>query len=149
MWNMKTLSWILFKIISGNHSDISGPCDLDLWPSDPKINRVHLLVVTNQYVKYMDFVIITFQDNQQKPFWHWRPCDLDLWPCYFNINRGHLLVMTNLYVKYDDFVMNSFQDNMTLKAHVTLTFDLVTTNQKGSLTMYDQSILEMWRLCDN
>jgi hypothetical protein len=28
-----------------------------------------------------------------------------------------------------DFAINSFQDNKTLKAPVTLTFDLVTTNQ--------------------
>jgi hypothetical protein len=58
--------------------------------------------------------------------------------------------MTNQYVKYEDFVINSFQDNqwkpcglqtaklidqptlaMTLKAPVTLTFDLVTPKSIG------------------
>jgi hypothetical protein len=50
--------------MSSNHSDLKVPCDLDHWPSDPKINRGHLLVVTNHYVKYEDFVINTFQDKQ-------------------------------------------------------------------------------------
>jgi hypothetical protein len=35
---------------------------------EPKINRVHLLVMINQYVKYENFVMNTFQDNQRKPF---------------------------------------------------------------------------------
>ena len=33
------------------------PSDLDLWHSDPKINRGHLLVMTNLHVKYEDSVI--------------------------------------------------------------------------------------------
>ena len=31
--------------------------DLDLWPSDPKINRGHLLVMINLHAKYEDSVI--------------------------------------------------------------------------------------------
>ena len=34
----------------------------------PKINKAHLLVMTNLYVKYEDFVIYSIQDNQRKPF---------------------------------------------------------------------------------
>jgi hypothetical protein len=49
---MKTLLSKISKIISGNHSDIKGPCELDLWPHDPKIDRGHPLVMTNHYVKY-------------------------------------------------------------------------------------------------
>jgi hypothetical protein len=67
--------------------------------------------MTNHYVKYEDFVIITFQDNELKSSTIQRPCDLDLWPDKPKINRGHLLVMTNQYVKYEDFVINSNQDN--------------------------------------
>ena len=33
------------------------PPDHDLGPSDPKINRGHLLVMTNLHVKYEDSVI--------------------------------------------------------------------------------------------
>jgi hypothetical protein len=53
--------------MSGNHTYIQGPCQLDLWPSDSKINRGHLLVMNNQHVKYKDFVINSFQDNERKP----------------------------------------------------------------------------------
>jgi hypothetical protein len=50
------------------------------------------------------------------------------------------------YVKkknIEDFVINSYQDNETFKAPVTLTFELVTQNQKGSSNCYDQSVLEI------
>jgi hypothetical protein len=40
------------NIISGNHITIQGRRDLDFKPNDPKVNKVHLLVITNQYVKY-------------------------------------------------------------------------------------------------
>ena len=62
---------MFLKKISGNHFNIKGHCDLDLWPRDPNINRVHLLVMTNLHVKYKDFVINFvingFQDNERKP----------------------------------------------------------------------------------
>jgi hypothetical protein len=38
-----------------------------LWPSDPKINLGHLLVMTNQYVIYNDFAINCNKDNERKP----------------------------------------------------------------------------------
>jgi hypothetical protein len=49
--------------MSWNYTNIQGPCDLDLWPSDPKINNGHILVMTNQFVKYEDFVINSFHIN--------------------------------------------------------------------------------------
>jgi hypothetical protein len=97
--------------MKGNHTNIQGPCDLDLWPSDPKINRGHLLVMTNQYVKYEDFVMHSFQDNKRTPFWHLRPSYLDLWTSDPKSITGHLLVTTNHYVKYEDFAIITFQDN--------------------------------------
>jgi hypothetical protein len=42
--------------MSGNHTNIQETRDLDLWPSDPKINKGHLLVISSQYVKYEDFL---------------------------------------------------------------------------------------------
>jgi hypothetical protein len=109
MWNMKTLWWILFKLSAETILTYKAPVTLTFDLVTLKINRGHLLVMNNHYVKYENFVINTFQDNQRKPFWHIRP----LWPwlCDPKINRGHLLVITNHYVKYDDFVINSFQDN--------------------------------------
>ena len=50
-------------------------------------------------------MINSFQENEQKPFWH----SLSLWPSDFKIYRGHLLAMNN--VKYEYFVINGFQDN--------------------------------------
>jgi hypothetical protein len=90
--------------MSGNHTNIQEPCDLDLWPSAHKINRGHLVVMTNQYVKYEDFVINSFQDNKRKPFWHFMP----RWSSDPKSNTDHLLVMTNHYVKYEDFVIIIF-----------------------------------------
>ena len=43
------------------------PPDLDLWPTDPKINRGHLLVIINQHIKYEDSVMKGIQNNQRKP----------------------------------------------------------------------------------
>ena len=51
-----------------NHYDIQCHCDLDLWHSNPKINRDHLLGMISVHVKYEDFVINGFQDNQRKRF---------------------------------------------------------------------------------
>jgi hypothetical protein len=65
--------------------------------------------MTNQYVKYEDFVINSFQNNQRNHFDNTDPGDLDPWTSAPKINRGHLLVKTNHYVKYEDFVINSFQ----------------------------------------
>ena len=60
---------IILKKMSWNNFDIQGQCDLDLWPSDRKINKGHLLV--------MAFVILNgFQDNQRKLLCHSR----SLWP---------------------------------------------------------------------
>ena len=57
---------MVFKMISRNHFDIQGHCDLDLKPSDHKINRGHLLVKSKLQVIYEDLVINGFQENQWK-----------------------------------------------------------------------------------
>ena len=44
------------------------PHDLDLKPSDPKINMGHLQVITKLHVKYKGSVMNGFHDNQLKPF---------------------------------------------------------------------------------
>ena len=59
---------IVLKKMSRNHFDIQDHCDLDLWPTDSKIDRGHKNV--------KDFVINGFQYNQQKPFWN----SWSLWP---------------------------------------------------------------------
>ena len=43
LWSLKALGQRVLELLSGNGFHSSGPCDLDLWPTDPKINRVLLL----------------------------------------------------------------------------------------------------------
>ena len=51
-------SWITYlkminnlQILSGNHFAIYAHCEHDLWPTDPKTNKDHLLIMTNPFVK--------------------------------------------------------------------------------------------------
>ena len=97
--------------MSGNHFDIQVQCDLDLGPSEPKINRGHLLVMTNLQVKYEGSVINGFQDISGNYFIIQGNCDLDFWPSDSKINWGYLLLIMNLHVKYEDFVIYGIQDN--------------------------------------
>jgi len=43
LWSLKALAQRVLKLLSGNGFHSSGHCDLDLWPTDPKINRGLLL----------------------------------------------------------------------------------------------------------
>jgi hypothetical protein len=44
---MKTMGQSNLKLLGGQAFLSQGPCDLDLWPGDLKINRDHLLIMTN------------------------------------------------------------------------------------------------------
>jgi len=43
LWSLKALGQRVLELLSGNGFQSSGHCDLDLWPTDPKINRALLL----------------------------------------------------------------------------------------------------------
>jgi len=43
LWSLKALGQRVLELLSGNGFHSSGHCDLDLWPTDPKINRGLLL----------------------------------------------------------------------------------------------------------
>jgi len=43
LWSLKALGQRVLKLLSRNGFHSSGHCDLDLWPTDPKINRDFLL----------------------------------------------------------------------------------------------------------
>jgi len=43
LWSLKALGQRVLALLSGNSFYSSGHCDLDLWPTEPKINRVLLL----------------------------------------------------------------------------------------------------------
>jgi len=44
-WIMGFLSWIAFMLFGEQGFYVQGHCDLDLWPTDPKINVDHLWVM--------------------------------------------------------------------------------------------------------
>jgi len=56
-------------------------CNLDLWLSEPNINKGHVRAKTNQHVKYESSVMKSYQDNELKTLLNFDPCDLYLWPC--------------------------------------------------------------------
>jgi len=39
LWSLKALGLRVLELLSGNGFHSLGHCDLDLWPTDPKINR--------------------------------------------------------------------------------------------------------------
>jgi len=43
LWSFKALCQWVLELLSGNGFHSSGHCDLDLWPTDPKINRVFII----------------------------------------------------------------------------------------------------------
>ena len=58
------------QILSGNQFYINKNCDLDLCPTEPKINRDHVLIETYHHVKYEGFAINGSQDIEWKPILH-------------------------------------------------------------------------------
>ena len=87
------------QLLSGNHFSAEGYHDLGLWPSDLKINRGHLLLVTNLHTKYEVPGPKQSSVIERKPFFSQRsPWP---WPTDIKINRGHLQVSTKLHTKYE------------------------------------------------
>jgi len=43
LWSLKALAQRVLKLLSGNGFHSLGHCDLDLWPTDPKLNKGLLL----------------------------------------------------------------------------------------------------------
>jgi len=54
LWSLKTLGQRVLALLSGNSFYSSGHCDLDLWPTDPKINRGLLLNKGYHPMKFED-----------------------------------------------------------------------------------------------
>jgi len=118
----------VLELSSGNHFTGSSHRDLDLWPSDLKINRGHQWVMINVPMKFpLTFDLVTWEligvTCQSWSMYLWSLMilgvsflelssgnhftvsshrDLDLWPSDLNINRGHLPVMINVPMKFHD-----------------------------------------------
>jgi hypothetical protein len=54
MPNKKIVYQRILRLLGGQAFRRQGPCDLYLWLSDLKINRGHLMVMTNFHAKYAD-----------------------------------------------------------------------------------------------
>jgi len=52
LWSMKALGEKVLELLSGNGFQSLGHCDLDLWPTDPNINRGLLLNKCYQPIKF-------------------------------------------------------------------------------------------------
>jgi len=54
LWSLMILGVSFLELSSGNHFTVSSHRDLDLWPTDLKINRGHLQVMINVPMKFHD-----------------------------------------------------------------------------------------------
>ena len=61
---------MVLKILSGNQFYINKHCDLDLYPTGPKINRDLVFIETNQHVKYEGSAMNGSQDIEWKRILH-------------------------------------------------------------------------------
>ena len=59
-----SLSLIDFKLLSRQGLPDEGHCDLDLYPTDPKINRDHVCVMANWDINYQVPKLNSFQVNK-------------------------------------------------------------------------------------
>jgi len=98
LWSLKALGQRVLALLSGNSFYSSGHRDLDLWSTDPKINRVLLLNKGYDPMKFEGFGSKGTRVIEQK--------------------RSVTDRRTNWHGNY-----------VTYRAHVTLTFDLLTKNQ--------------------
>jgi len=100
LWSFMILGITILELSSWNHFTISVHRDLDLWHSDLKLNRDHLRVMINVFMKFHDprhkrsWVII------RKPFNYFGHHDHDFWPS--DLKRGHMRVMINVPMKFHD-----------------------------------------------
>ena len=81
-----------------------------LWPTEPKINRDHVLLQTTHPAKYEGSAINGSQVNERKTILHkWTlwPWPLTYWT---KVSRDHILIKTNHHVKYEGSVINGSQD---------------------------------------
>lgn len=68
-------------------NDLFALSDLNLWPSDLKVNRGHLLIMTNLHVKYEDCSLYGFLVIDQKLIVYrptdWHTCAKQYTPAFF------------------------------------------------------------------
>ena len=76
-------------------------CDLDHWPLNYKINRVHSLTMANMSTKFDQEAhnsLVAFVFTSLFPLWPW--------PLTSKINRVHPLTIVNMSAKFDKEIHN-------------------------------------------
>ena len=68
VWSFMIIGWLQSQLSSGNHFQITMRHDLDLWPFDLKINRVHPWLMVRKCMKFHDHWLITESVIVRKPF---------------------------------------------------------------------------------
>ena len=143
MWSsLLNIQYTELKLSCGNDDAVKNyiycNSDLDLWPNEPKINRVLPLSQRNHVAKFVKYPIYRTKTIMQK-----RPCfpkkyihcnsDLDLWPNDPKINWIFPLPQGNHVVKlgkdpiyWTKHVETTLLSNIIHIVTVTLAFDLIT-----------------------
>lgn len=70
----------IMALLSGKHFIFPCPCDLNLWPSDPKKFTLPLLIMTKLPIKFYDSYTKLSWVIMRTTFYGSICCDLDLWP---------------------------------------------------------------------
>jgi len=92
---------MVLELLSRNGFHSSGYCDRDLWPTDPKIYRVFILIraITLWSLKVLAQRVLELLSGNG--FYSLGHCDLDLWPTDPKINRGLLLNKGYHHMKFE------------------------------------------------
>ena len=102
IWSLKSLGETVLKLSSRNSFQLTRPCDLGLWPTDPSNERNLLLNKGNQHIKFEDRrwngtqVIVWKRFSVYGPLWPW-----PFWPTDPNNKRNLLLNKGNQHMKFE------------------------------------------------
>ena len=100
--SLKSIGETVLKLLSGNGFQFTGPCELDLWPTDAKNTRDLLLNKGNQQMK---FEVRRWNDLlkllSRNSFQFTGPCDLDLWRTDPKNIRDLLFNKGNQHMKFE------------------------------------------------
>ena len=77
-------------------------CNLDLWPFDPKVHRVHTQLMERLHMKFHEDRCKGESVMGQKPFSVILALYLDLWPFDPEVHRVHTRLMERLHVKFHE-----------------------------------------------
>ena len=105
MWSFMKIGVKGKQLCARNHfqSSLHWLCDLDLWPFDPKVHRVHTRLMGRLHVKFHEDRCKGEAFMRLKPFYLTAQslhCDLDLWPFDPKVHRAHTWLVGRLHVKF-------------------------------------------------